>query len=46
MSAGNVRAHWLHGIITARAQPPLILMQCDKMQSVVKKGRKVEEVII
>ena len=51
--AGDVHVHWLRGFITApKTLPPLILTQCDKMQSAVKrkagkkKDRKEEEVII
>lgn len=47
----DVHARWLHRFITAPTPPPLILMQCDKMQNAVKRkvgkiDRKEEEDII
>lgn len=49
--ASHVHVHWLHRLITDWTSLPLILMQCDKMQSAVKRkagirDRKEEEVII
>lgn len=49
--ASDVHVHWLRRFITARMAPPLIVTQCDKMQSAVKrkegkKDGKEEEVII
>lgn len=49
--ASHVHVHWLRRFITDRTPLPLILMQCDKMQSTVKRktgkgGRNEAEVII
>lgn len=43
--ASDVHVHWLRRFITARMPLPLIVMQCDKMQSAVKRkeGEKRQE---
>lgn len=36
----DVHVHWLRRFITAPTLPPLILTQCDKMQSLLKERRE------